>query len=248
MSQNLSDFIIKKFLYDLSSPAGLAFVCKHLKCVNVNALIDLKVPVRSGFANNEILKPYLALLCMGKSDFDITENFRENAFFKPALVLGTVPSSPILRQRMDTHAAFWFDAAPQMNWPLLSNRINGQPTDLGAPACGDTPVDLGTFTLDNSGTQINELVGRTYAGADGDCPFTVYSGSLGYCLELALRPKVQHSAAEPDAPVRHKAKRRRIKTVMQEFMFKAARMIHGCRPWVLGLGASDPVFSVGERH
>jgi hypothetical protein len=31
---------------------------------------------------------------------------------------------------------------------------------------------------------------------DGYCPFAVYLGSLGYCLELALRPGVQHSAAE----------------------------------------------------
>ena len=39
-----------------------------------------------------------------------------------------------------------------------------------------------------------ELVGRTYAGVEGYCPFADYLGSLGYCLELALRPGVQHSA------------------------------------------------------
>jgi hypothetical protein len=111
----MTGLAIKKLPYDLSSPAELAFVCKHLKCINVNALIDLKVPVRSGFANNEILKSYLALLCMGKSDFDAIENFRDNAFFKPALVLSNEPSSPTLRQLMDTHATFRFDAAPQMN-------------------------------------------------------------------------------------------------------------------------------------
>lgn len=446
----MTDFIIKKLPYDLSSHAGLAFIGKYLKRANVNALTDPKFPVRSGVANSEILKSYLALLCMGKSDFDAIEGFRDNAFFKRALGLAAVPSSPTLRQRMDAHAASWFELAPQMNQLLLSSRINGQAIDFGTLDNGYTPLDLDTFAMDNGGTK-KELVGRTYAGVDGYCPFAVYLGSLGYCLELALRPGVQHSALEteynferalpmaaslvstpllvradsgfcslklmqsitehanlvaremafiikwnprtspveaiaakrvsdaatqwlseragkreclwqealaldgvgsdvnparrvyrltertidkhgnalllpeyvlegwtttlpqrfdcaqvialycdhatheqfhsefktdmdlerlpsgkfdtnylvcqlgavamnllrligqntlnePDAPVRHKAKRRRIKTVMQELMFKAARMIHHAGRWVLGLGASDPVFAVFERH
>ena len=132
---------------------------------------------------------------MGKSDFDAIESFRDNAFFKRALGLGSVPSSPTLRQRMDAHAPSWFELALQMNQALLASRINGQPIDFGALACGYTPVDLDTFAMDNGGTQ-KELVGRTYAGIDGYCPLVVYLGSLGYCLELALRPGVQHSAAE----------------------------------------------------
>ena len=193
----MTDFVVKKLPYDLSSHAGLAFIGKYLKRVNVNALIDPNFPVRSGVANSEILKSYLALLCLGKSDFDAIESFRDNAFFKRALGLGTVPSSPTLRQRMDAHAASWFELAPQMNQLLLGSRINGQPIDFGALACGYTPVDLDTFAMDNGGTQ-KELVGRTYAGVDGYCPFAVYLGSLGYCLELALRPGVQHSAAESE--------------------------------------------------
>jgi len=195
VSPNMTDFLIKKLPYDLSSHAGLAFIGKYLRRINVNALIDPKFPVRSGIANSEVLKSYLALLCLGKSDFDAIEGFRDNAFFKRALGLGSVPSSPTLRQRMDAHAPSWFELAPQMNQALLASRINGQPIDFGALACGYTPVDLDTFAMDNGGTQ-KELVGRTYAGIDGYCPLVVYLGSLGYCLELALRPGVQHSAAE----------------------------------------------------
>jgi len=44
------------------------------------------------------------------------------------------------------------------------------------------------------------------------------------------------------------AKRRRNKTVMQELMFKATRMIRHARRWVLGLGESDRGFAVFERH
>ena len=85
------DFHIKKLPYDLSSHAGLAFIGKCLKCVNVNALINLKFPVRSVVANSEIFKSYFALLRMGKSDFDAIESFRQSALFKRALGLGVVP-------------------------------------------------------------------------------------------------------------------------------------------------------------
>lgn len=191
----MTDFIIKKLPYDLSSHAGLALVGKHLKRININALVDPAFAVRSGVANSDILKSYLALLCLGKNDFDAIENLRGNAFFMRALGLASVPSSPTLRQRMDTHAASWFDLAPAVNHKLLSSRINGKSIDFGALDCGYTPVDLDTFAMDNGGTK-KELVGRTYAGVDGYCPFAVYLGTLGYCLELALRPGVQHSASE----------------------------------------------------
>ena len=39
-------------------------------------------------------------------------------------------------------------------------------------------------------------MGRTYAGVDGYCPLAAYLGSNGFCLELALRPGVQHSSLE----------------------------------------------------
>ena len=63
-----------------------------------------------------------------------------------------------------------------------------------------------------------------------------------------LRLIGQNTLNGPDAPLRHAAKRRRIKTVMQEMMFKAARMIHHAGRWVLGLGANDSGFAVFERH
>ena len=63
-----------------------------------------------------------------------------------------------------------------------------------------------------------------------------------------LRLVGQHTLHESDAPVRHGAQRRRIRTVMQELMFKAARMLHHARQWVLGLGANDRAFAVFERH
>ena len=320
----MTDFIIKKLPYNLSSHAGLALVGKYLKRINAPALIDPAFPVRSGVANSDLLKSYIGLLCLGKNDFDAIENCRDNKFFMRALGLRAVPSSPTLRQRLDANASSWFDLAAQINLGLLGSRIAGKSIEFGALPCGYTPVDLDNFAMDNSGTA-KELVGRTYAGVDGYCPFAVYLGSLGYCLELAPRPGVQHSALlseynferalpmaaglvsgpllvradsgfcstrlmqeitsqaqslsreiafiikwnprrspveamnllrligqntlnEPDAPMRHTAKRRRIKTVMQEMMFKAGRMIKHAGRWILGLGEADSGFAVFERH
>jgi hypothetical protein len=49
--------------------------------------------------------------------------------------------------------------------------------------------------MDNGGTA-KEGVGRPYTGVDGYCPLAAYLGSHGFCLELALRPGVQHSSLE----------------------------------------------------
>jgi hypothetical protein len=62
-----------------------------------------------------------------------------------------------------------------------------------------------------------------------------------------LRLIGQNAPISKDAPLRHAAKRRRMKTVMQEIMFKAARMIKHAGRWVLGLGANDSSHSVFER-
>jgi len=191
----MTDFIIKKLPYDLSSHSGLALVGQYLKRINLPALVDPRFPVRTGTSNSAILKSYLALLCQGKSDFDAIEAFRGDAFFTRALSLAAVPSSPTLRQRMDSHASAWFELASSINEALLSARIQGQAVAFGALPCGYTPLDIDTFAMDNSGTA-KELVGRTYAGVDGYCPLAAYLGTAGFCLELALRPGTQHSASE----------------------------------------------------
>jgi hypothetical protein len=63
-----------------------------------------------------------------------------------------------------------------------------------------------------------------------------------------LRLIGQHTLSSPDSPMRHAAKRRRIKTVMQELMFKAACMLRHAGRWVLGLGQNDSAFTVFEHH
>jgi hypothetical protein len=155
--------------------------------------LDAALPVRAGVSTADVCRAYLGLLVQGKSDFDAIENFRGDAFFKQALGIDLLPSSPTLRQRLDARAAEMFDFCPQMIETLLAS----QRPDYGVLPCGWLPLDVDTFAMDNGGTA-KEGVGRTYAGVDGYCPLAAYLGSHGFCLELALRPGVQHSAKEAD--------------------------------------------------
>ena len=127
----MTDFIIKKLPYDLTSNAGLALVGQYFKRLGINQRIDTKYPISGiGIANSDILKSYLGLLVQGKNDFDAIEAFRGDDFFSRALGIGTVPSSPTLRQRMDTHSADWFELAEELKWPTWTNaNYHQQPKD-----------------------------------------------------------------------------------------------------------------------
>ena len=185
---------VKQLDYDLTSVGGLALVGHYLKALTAQwARLDAALPVRGGVSNSDVLRSYLGLLMQGKSDFDAIEGYRGDKFFKEALGIGLLPSSPTLRQRLDAQAVALFEHVPAMIERLLSS----QRPDYGVLPCGWLPLDVDTFAMDNGGTA-KEGVGRTYAGVDGYCPLAAYLGSHGFCLELALRPGVQHSARETD--------------------------------------------------
>ena len=72
--------------------------------------------------------------------------------------------------------------------------------------------------------------------------------SLAVLAFNILRAIGQATLISPDSPVRHPAKRRRIRTVMQEIIGIAARVIQHARRLTLGLGECCAAFSVFERH
>ena len=189
---------VKQLDYDLTPTAGLALVGHFLKTLApVLADVDAASPVRTGVASSDIVRSYLGLLVQGKSDFDAIENLRGDRFFKQALGIGLLPSSPTLRQRMDAHAAL---LAGQV-MPMIERVLTRHAPDYGVLPCGWLPLDIDTFAMDNSGTS-KEGVGRTYAGVDGYCPLAAYLGSHGFCLDLVLRPGTQHSAKHTDDDLR----------------------------------------------
>ena len=199
----MRQLIVTQLDYDLTPVAGLALVGHYLLALQpVFGRLDAALPVKSGVANSDIVRSYVGLLVQGKSDFDAIENFRGDTFYKQALGIGLLPSSPTLRQRMDARAVEMFDFAA----PMIESLLCGQRPDYGVLPCGWLPLDVDTFAMDNGGTA-KEGVGRptgvgapfvARAGMDGYCPLAAYLGAHGFCLELALRPGVQHSASETD--------------------------------------------------
>ena len=55
-------------------------------------------------AEIDILRSYLGLLCLGKSDYQAIAAMREDDYFKQALGIGRIPSVERLRQRLDEDA------------------------------------------------------------------------------------------------------------------------------------------------
>ena len=183
---------VKQLDYDLTPVAGLALVGHHLKTLApVLSRLDAVLPVRTGVSHSDIVRSCLGLLVQGKSDFDAIENHRGDKFYKHALGIALLPSSPTLRQRMDAQAQTLSAHVLPMVQTLLTRRT----PDYGVLSCGWLAVDIDTFAMDNSGTA-KEGVGRTYVGVDGYCPLASYIGAHGFCLELSLRPGTQHSAKD----------------------------------------------------
>jgi hypothetical protein len=172
--------------------AGLSLVGHHLKRLEpVFQRMDKALPVHTGVKTSDMVRTYVGLLVQGKSDFEAVEAFRGDKFYKQSLGIALLPSSVRLRQRLDAQASALFEFVPS----LIETLLQRSSPDYGVLPCGWLPLDIDTFAMDNSGTA-KEGVGRTYAGVDGYCPLAAYLGAHGMCLELALRPGVQHSASE----------------------------------------------------
>ncbi len=181
-------FIIEQSDAEFTSHSGLALVGMALNSYGgLPEVVDREVPLRHGITHSDVLRAYIGLLCLGKSDFEAVSNVREERFFAEALGISTVPSEVTLRQRFDDRAEAFL--------PLVTEGAVGFLRDLGvkptALETGHVPLDADVTPLDNSGTR-KEGVSRTYKGEDGFAPMAAYLGQEGYCLELELREGKQH--------------------------------------------------------
>jgi hypothetical protein len=59
---------------------------------------------RHGIPNMDLIRTYLGLITLGKSDFEAVEPVRTDPFFKSAMGIKQSPSSARLRQRFDEDA------------------------------------------------------------------------------------------------------------------------------------------------
>jgi hypothetical protein len=181
-------FIIEQGEADLTSHSGLALVGMALrKNTDLAKVVQRKIPHRHGISHADVLKSYIGLLCLGKSDFEAVSGVREDDFFHTAMGIVTVPSTETLRQRLDGYAEAFLPLVVEAGTDFLVN-VEAKCTALET---GHIPLDADVTPFDNSQTK-KEGVSRTYKGYDGYAPMAAYLGREGYCLELELRMGKQH--------------------------------------------------------
>lgn len=143
---------------------------------------------------------YIGCLAQAKSDFARAEEYRNDMFFKKAMMLEKrAPSEGILRQRLnaigkDDMEAFK-DIIDKTNIELLTS----QKTTITSRYKNYIPVDIDVSPHDNSGTK-KEGVEYTYKGYFGYSPIYAYIGKEGYLLNLELRKGSEHSQCSKTIP------------------------------------------------
>ena len=175
-----------------TSHSGLALIGA---CINHYSDLGRQVGRLAGssgqIAEIDILRSYLGLLCLGKSDFQAITSMRDDKYFQHALGIGRLPSAERMRQRLDEGAATGLV-------PLVAHSSRTMLKQLGVKVSGYpgglVPLDVDVFPQDNSNTR-KEGVSRTYKNFDGYAPIAAYLGMEGWCLEVELRPGSQHGQA-----------------------------------------------------
>mgnify|MGYP002641210668 CR=1 FL=1 len=167
----------------LTSHAGLPAFSQLLKAARLPALFG---PSLKTIPDNAIFTTQIALLVLGKTDFEAVSAYRNDRAFARMLGLKRLPSAEILRQRLDAAPAQTTERLHEANVRLL--KAHGKPL---ANRQGFVPLDIDTTPMDNSGSK-REGVSYTYKGFDGYHPLLAYLGEQGYWLANELRPGSQH--------------------------------------------------------
>jgi hypothetical protein len=175
-----------------TSHSGLALVGLCLnRFTTLMGTLRAMIPLRHGIPHSDIIKSYLGLLCLGKSDFEAVENVRSDRFFKESLGIGQVPSAARLRQRLDKYAKALL---PVMYAAVIEFLLKAK-VPVTPLRTGHVALDIDVFPMDNSRT-CKEGVSRTYKGVDGYAPIAAYLGEEGWCVACELREGKQHCQSE----------------------------------------------------
>jgi hypothetical protein len=98
-------FKIEQSEADIISHGGLALIGQAVqRYTHLAREIDAQVPLRHGIRHSDVIKSYLAMLCLGKNDFEAINTIESEFYFMSAMGIADIPSEATLRQRMDNHA------------------------------------------------------------------------------------------------------------------------------------------------
>lgn len=173
-----------------TSNAGLTLIGQ---CIELSLLEKSRFKKQQdvGISHSDILKSYLSMACLGKSDFEAIENHRTDQFLQNVIGISHVPSSSRLRQRMDEQADNYREV---IDTAMMNFMIKASVPVTCLPS-GHVVLDLDVFPMDNSKTK-KEGVSRTYKGHDGYAPLAGYLGEEGWCIACELREGKQHGQKE----------------------------------------------------
>jgi hypothetical protein len=187
----MKGFIIEKSedqFYTSHSGAALIGLCLNRYTRLAKLLAGVSKLKKGAIVHADVVRSYLGLLCLGKSDFAAIEGFRQDRFFREALGLAEVPSEPTLRQRLEQHGQTFH---PIVNG-CVSEFLQKSGALFSALTTGHVPLDIDVATMDNSGTK-KQGVSRTYQRFDGFAPIAAYLALEGWLLEIEHREGSQHS-------------------------------------------------------
>ena len=173
--------------YTSHSGLALAGLCIN-RYSGLPAQLSKKMPSINRISHADIIRSFLGLLCIGKSDYEAITSMRNDDYFKQAMGMKQIPSSERLRQRLDEDAEAFLPIIKDCSVSMLQK--GG--VHFTALDTGHVPLDADVFPMDNSNTQ-KQGIGRTYHNYDGYAPIAAYLGLEGWCLEVELRPGSQHS-------------------------------------------------------
>lgn len=182
-------FIISTTKEVLLPQSGLSLVGALLQDSELRPRIDaldVEGYARPEVKHGDVVAAAIGLLCLGKSDFNDIEAFREDEFFRLSLGLREIPSEPTLRQRLDAIRDACGAILREESARMVRRRGKVTPCH-GAWIALD--VDVSPF--DNSGTK-KEGVSWTYKEVDGYAPIFAYLGEEGYLVHCQLREGKQH--------------------------------------------------------
>jgi len=192
----MANFFVETTNKVLVNHSGLVLIAKYLNDVRFFSRINKisKIKKNSGVISDyDIIKTCIALISLGKTDFEDVELYRNDKFFKKVLNLHTVPSSATIRQRLESYGSEMWTVLRETNAEWLQKHIIDETIEVNKTSYIILESDV--TPMDNSGSK-KEGVSKTYKLFDGYAPMMSYLGRSGFMINNELREGSCHSNCE----------------------------------------------------
>lgn len=148
----------------LTSNSGLAVAGALIRSLKIGKGLE-KIKFSSDepeISNQDVIRSYLGLLVMGRTNYEDIELFRNDRIFRIMLDIKKVPSAATLRQRFDAAREAFDNSLREFNVAILKRC---RPSSLVVDSGKYMPIDIDVSPFDNSGSK-KESVSWTYKKHD----------------------------------------------------------------------------------